>query len=86
MHQSTVSKAHLMLGRMHIHVHQRRLQFEIEHKGRMPPVKEHILIRLLDGMTDQLVADDAPVHVEVLQIRLTARKRWQTDPAPQTQT
>ncbi len=85
MHEPAVAETHLMLGGMHIDIDQRRLQFQIQHEGRVATMKEYVLVRLLDGVTHQLVADDAAVDVEVLQIRLTARESRQTHPTPQPQ-
>ncbi len=85
MHHTAVAEAHLMLGRMHIHIHHRRIDLKEQHEGRMATVVQHIAVRLAHRMGDQLVADHAPVDVEILQVRLTAGEGGQADPAPQVQ-
>ena len=85
MHQAAVVKAHLVLGRMHVDVHRRRVEFQKKHVGWVAAVIQDIVIGLPDGVGDDLVAHNAPVDVEVLQVGLAARKRRQADPAPQAQ-
>ena len=70
---------------MHIDVHHRRIDVEEQHEGRMPAVEQHVAIGLAHRMGDQLVAHHAPVDVEVLQVRLTAREGRQSDPTPEPQ-
>ena len=84
MHHAAVAEAHFMLGRMHVDVHHRRVDIEEQHKRRVPAIEQHIAIGLAYRMGHQLVANHAPVDVEILQIRLTAREGRQPDPAPQS--
>lgn len=70
MHQPTLTKTHLMLGGMGVHIHQRRIQFKVEYIGRVPTMIEHILVGLAHRMGHQLVTDHAAIHEEVLHIRL----------------
>ncbi len=84
-HHAAVAKAHLVLGRMDVDVHRRRVDFQEQHEGRMPAVEQHVAVGLAHRVGDQLVAHHAPVDVEILQVRLAAREGRQADPAPQAQ-
>ena len=85
MHEAAVAKAHFVLGWMHIDIHRRRIEFEKQHIGGMAPVVEHVVVSLPDRVADDLVAHDAAVDVEILQIRLAAGEGRQADPSPQRQ-
>ena len=76
-------KPHLLLGRVHVHIHLGRIQFEVEYKGRMPAMVEHVAIGLLDRMGYQLVANHSSIDEKILQIGLAAGERGQADPARQ---
>ncbi len=85
-HLAAVAEAHLVFGGMDVDVHHRRIHFQEQHEGRVAAVVENVAIGLAHRMGDQLVAHHAAVDIEVLQIRLAARKGRQTDPAPEAQT
>ncbi|VFT25795.1 Uncharacterised protein [Pseudomonas aeruginosa] len=85
MDHPAVTEANFVLGRVHVDVHHRRIDFEEQHEGRMPAVVQHVAISLAHRVGDQLVAHHAPVHIEVLQVRLAAREGRQADPTPQVQ-
>src|SRR3546814_11754611 len=63
----------------------RGVDFEKQHEGRMPTVEQHVAIGLAYRVGHQFVAHRPPVYVEVLQVRLAARKSRQPDPTPQVQ-
>ena len=86
MHHAPITETHLVLGRVHVDVDHRRVQFEEQHKGRVATVEQHIPIGLAHRVGHQLVADHATIDTEILQIGLTAGEGRQTDPAPQAQT
>ena len=50
MHQTRFMKAHLMLGRMHIHIDLRRIQLQIENIGGSTLHPQRLQIPLSDGM------------------------------------
>src|SRR5690625_5543171 len=80
-----IPKAHLVLGGMHVHIHGRRVHFQIQNKGWVTAVVEHVLIRFAHRVPYQSVFYGPAVAVKVLQIRLAAREIWQSDPPPQSQ-
>ena len=82
-HGSAVAKTHLVFGGMYVHIHGRRVQFQIQDKGRVPAVIQHVPVGLLDRVGNQLVANHPTVDKKVLQVRLAAGKRRQAYPAPQ---
>jgi hypothetical protein len=84
-HRPAVAKAHLGLGRVHVHVHQLGRQVQVQHVSRLATVVEHVLIGLARGMGEQLVAHQAAVDVPVLQVRRGAREGRQRRPAGQAQ-
>ena len=86
MHAATIAKTYFVLGRMHIHIDQRRIQFQIQNKGRMTAIEQHIAVGLSHRMSDQAVTDVATVDVEMLQICLTPGEAGQGYPTPQPQT
>src|SRR5690554_3365075 len=86
MHHAAVTEAHLMLGRVHVDIHHRRVQLEKEYEGRVPAVEQHVPVGLAHRMGDQLVTDHPAIDAEILQIRLTAGKGRQPHPAPEPQT
>ena len=49
-YQALVPKTHLMLGRMYVDIHQRRIEFQVKHESRMPSTIKHIPIRLFNSM------------------------------------
>src|SRR5690625_5651064 len=69
-----IPKAHLVLGGMHVHIHGRRVHFQIQNKGWVTAVVEHVLIRFAHRVPHQSVFYRPAVDVKVLQIRLAARE------------
>ena len=59
-----------MLGWMNVDIHQHRIEFQIEHIGRMTPVKQDIPVGLANGMRYQLVAHHASIDKKMLHIGL----------------
>jgi len=76
------TEAHFVLGRVHVDVDACRVDFEKQHKRRVPAVEQHIAIGLAHCVGYQFVADRTAIDEEVLQIRLTAVKGRQPDPTP----
>ena len=72
MHQPAVTESNFVLGGMDIHINQCGVQFQIQYKGRVPAVVEHITVGLFDGMGHQLVANGAAIDIEMLQVGLGA--------------
>ena len=70
MHHAPITEAHLMLGRVHIDIDHRRIDFQKQHKGRMTTIKQHVAVGLTHRMGDQLVAHHTTVHIEILQVGL----------------
>ncbi len=83
MYQATVAKAHFVLGRMHVDVHCRGVQIQVENISGVATVVEHILIGLTHRVGHQLIFDGAPVDVKVLEVRLAARESRPRHPPPQ---
>ena len=80
---SGTPKAHFVLGRMDVHIHQRGVEVEEQHEYRMATVEQHVSVRLTHGMNGQAVAHGASVDVEILAVGAGVRVRWQADPTPQ---
>jgi hypothetical protein len=85
MHHAPVTEAHFVLGRVHVDVDRRRINLEKQREGRVTAVEQHVAIGLTHRVGDQFVAHRAAIHKEVLQIRLAAIERRQSNPAPQMQ-
>ena len=79
------AEPHLVLGGVHVHIHQRRVHFEEQHIGRVAAVVEHVRVGLAHRVADHLVADHPAVDVEILQIRLGPGEGGQAHPAVQPQ-
>ncbi|MNL13100.1 hypothetical protein D3C87_1339920 [compost metagenome] len=74
-----------MLGRVHVDVDARRIDLEKQHERRVPTIEQHVAISLAHRVSHQFVAHGAAVDEEILQVRLAAVERRQTDPTPQMQ-
>ena len=85
MHQPAIAETDFVLGGVNIHVHRRRIHFQVQHEGRMTVVVQHVPVRLAHGVRHQAIPDDPAVDEEVLQVCLTAGEGWQRHPAPQPQ-
>ena len=84
MHRARVAEAHLDLCRMHIHVHQLRLDLEEERVCGLARVMQHVGIGLADRMGDHLVAHEAAVHEQILGGASAGRGR-QRDPSGESE-
>ncbi len=83
MHMSRIAEAHFMLGRMRIHIDRSRIHVEKQQECRVPSMKHDILECLSHCMRNHLVAHNAPVDMEILQVGLCAGKCRQRHPAMQ---
>ncbi|MCY1426640.1 hypothetical protein D9M71_424630 [compost metagenome] len=52
MNHAPVTEAHFVLGRVHVDVDACRVDFEKQHKGRVPTVEQHVAISLAHGVGD----------------------------------
>ena len=77
MNTAPVAKAHFVLGGVHVDIDQCGIELQVEHKSRVTTVKQHVAVCLAHRMGDKAIANIATVHIEVLQVRLTARKSRQ---------
>ena len=72
-HRSAVAKAHLDLGRMHVHVHGFGRQLQAQHIGGEAVAVQHVFVSAAHGVGEQAVAHEAAVDVEELVVRPAAR-------------
>ena len=80
-----VTEAHFVLGRVHVDVDARRIDFEKQHERRVPAIEQHVAISLTHRVGHQFVAHRTAIDKEILQVGLAAVERRQADPAPQVQ-
>ncbi len=66
MHLAAVAKAHLDLGRVHVDVHPRRIDADVQHVHRLALAVQHVLVGGARGVGDDLVAHEAAVDPGVL--------------------
>ena len=71
--QTRLSKTHLGLGRMHVHIHQRGIAIDEQGRRRMAIPAEHIHVSRAQGPDQQLVPHGPPVDEEILMHRRAAR-------------
>src|SRR5699024_4578118 len=69
-YQAPIAEAHLMLGRVHIDIDYRRVDFQVEHKDRVTAAKQHITVSLTNGVSHQPVTYHPTIDKEVLVIGL----------------
>ena len=87
MHFPAVTKTHLNLGRVHVHIHPQGIDVHIQHIHRLALTVQHIFISGARGMRDYLVAHETAIDVGILLVGSAARKVRQaaaamhTDPA-----
>ena len=87
MHFPAVTKTHLDLGRVHVHIHPQGIDVHIQHIHRLALAMQHIFISRARGMRDHLVAHETAIDVGILLVGAAARKVRQaaasmhTDPA-----
>ena len=84
-HQAAIAQAHFVLGRVHVHVHPQRIQFQEQHVGRLAAMEQHVLVGQLHRMGDAAVAYRAAVDVQVLLVGAGTRVVRLGDPALQAQ-
>ena len=65
-HSARIAETHFALGRVHIHVHLRRIEFEEEKRDRELPFHERGVVALLQRRADDRALDRAPVHEDKL--------------------
>ena len=85
MDEPRVAEAHLVLGRVHVHVDPARVELQEQHVGRLPAVVHDVRIRQLDRVRHRAVTDRAAVAVQVLLVGAGAVVRGPRDPAMQAQ-
>ncbi|MNC01828.1 hypothetical protein D3C75_491830 [compost metagenome] len=79
-------KTHFMFGRMHIHIHLMRVDFQVQHKRRLLVGTEFVFTGLADSVIDQAVAHHATVHIAILNLcQGGSRRRRFSHPAAQCQ-
>ena len=67
-HRPAIAEAHFGLGRVHIDIHRRRVDLDEQGVARVATAVQHVLVGLAQGVGQQLVADEAAVHEDVLGI------------------
>ena len=80
----SVAKTHLRLGRMHVHIHQIRRQFEEQKRHGVAARHEQAAIGFLQGMAQAAVANPAAVEEQVLHLGVAALAGRVGDEAVQT--
>ena len=76
-HGAAVAKAHLDLGRVHVHVHQLGHDGGKQHIGRLPVAVQHVFVGGAHAVGDQPVAHIAAVDEDVLLVGPRARQLGQ---------
>lgn len=66
MHQPRITKAHLVLGRVHVDINAGRVELKEQHIGRLATVVQHVAVSHLHRMGDTAVAHRTAVDVQVL--------------------
>ena len=72
-HGARIAEAHLALGRMHVDIDARRIEFEEQHVGRLAVVMQHVLVGLAQRVRQHLVAHEAAVDEKILRIAAAVR-------------
>ena len=67
-----IAEAHFDLGRVHIRIHQRRVEFQEQHVGRMAVVMQHVVVGLAHCMRENLVAHETAVDEKILRVARAA--------------
>jgi hypothetical protein len=80
-----LSRKRTSILRVHVHIHQRRVQRERQRIGWITVAMQHILVGGTHGVGEQLVAHEAAVDVEVLAIGARLGGRGQAHEAVQAQ-
>jgi len=83
MNLAAVTEAHFELGRVGVHVHELRIERQVEHIGGVSAVIQHVPVREPDGVHQQPIAHAAAVDEPELLVRLRARARRQAGPSGQ---
>ena len=72
MHLAPIAKAHFDLGRMHVHIHPRRLDLHVQHIHRLAVAVQHVFVGRSRRVGDDFVADEALVDVGKLLVGAAA--------------
>jgi hypothetical protein len=72
-HLAAVTKAHLDLGGVHVHIHARRVDFYIQRIHRLAVAVQHVFIGAAGRVGHHLVAHIAAVHIRKLLVGPRAR-------------
>ena len=83
MNLAAVAETHLELRGMGVDVDQLRIEGQVQHVARVPPVIQHVAIGESHGVHQQAVTHTASVDEPELLVRLCARARWQACPTGQ---
>ena len=83
MNLAAVTETHFELGRMGVHVHELRIERQVEHISGMAAVIQHVPVRKSDGVHQQPVTHAAAIDEPELLVRLRARARRQACPTGQ---
>ena len=86
MHLAAVPEAHLDLGRVHIHVHPRRIQRDEQGVDRLAVAVQHVFVGAAGGVGDGFVAHIAAVHISELPVVARARGIGHASESPDAQT
>ncbi|MNM35004.1 hypothetical protein D3C81_456660 [compost metagenome] len=84
-HGAAVAEAHFDLRRVHVDVDQGRVEVERQHVRWKTVAMQHVLVGHAHGVHQQLVAHEAPVHIEELAVGAGLGGRWQAGKAVQAQ-
>ena len=72
MHLAPIAKTHFDLGRMHVDIHPRRLNLNVQHIHRLAVAVQHVFVGRSRCMGDDFVADEALVDIGKLLVGAAA--------------
>ena len=72
-HRAAVAKAHLDLGGVHVHIHQRRVDLHEQRIGRLLVAVQHVFVGAARTVHDHFVAHKAAIHIRKLVVGARAR-------------
>jgi hypothetical protein len=73
-HLAAIAKAHLDLGRVHVHVDTRRIDLQVQRIDRLALAVQHVFVGAAHRVREHLVAHEAAVDVEELLVAARARR------------
>ena len=80
-HFASITKTHLDLGGVHVHIHPRWVDLEVQHIDRLALTMQHIFIGAFGGVADDLVAHKSFIHIgELLVCAGASRVRQASSP------